>query len=83
MRVCLHPHAQERLLERGATEEEVVGTVVHGESFPAKFGRTGFRRDFSFGQQRQGKRYEKKQIEAYGVREGEDWLVTTVITRFF
>lgn len=42
MNIALHPHALERLAERGAIEEEVIATVLQGESFPAKFGRTGF-----------------------------------------
>ena len=46
MIVRLHAHAIERLFERGATEEEVRATVAGGESFPAKFGRAGFRRNF-------------------------------------
>jgi hypothetical protein len=45
--VRLHPHARDRALLRGATEEEVIETVRTGESFPAKFGRTGFRRNFA------------------------------------
>lgn len=45
MTVRFHPHAVERLAERGATEQEVIDTVQAGESFPAKFGRTGFRRN--------------------------------------
>ena len=44
MKVTLHPHAAERLAERGATEAEVLATVTGGEQFTAKFGRTGFRR---------------------------------------
>jgi hypothetical protein len=24
-----------------------------------------------------------KQVEAYGVRQGDDWLVTTVIVKYF
>ena len=44
----LNPHAARRLLERGATEAEVVATVENGERFPAKHGRTGFRRNFPF-----------------------------------
>ena len=51
MTIRLHPHAQERLGERGATIEEVVSTVRHGERFPAKYGRVGFRRNFSYGEQ--------------------------------
>jgi hypothetical protein len=46
--VRLHPHCLDRLIERGATEEEVINTVLDGESFPAKYGRTGFRRNFAF-----------------------------------
>ena len=47
-RVRIHSHARERMEERGATEEEVIETVRKGERFPAKFGRTGFRRNFPF-----------------------------------
>jgi hypothetical protein len=41
--IQFHPHAQERFSERGTNQEEVTFTVEHGESFPAKFGRVGFR----------------------------------------
>ncbi len=69
--------------ERGAKEEEVLESVEHGEQFPAKFGRTGFRRNFAFGAKWREKEYATKQIEAIAVREGDDWLVLTVITRYF
>ncbi len=81
--VRLHPHAKERLSERGASEQEVISTVESGETFPAKYGRTGFRRNFSFGGTWQGKYYETKQIEAYAVKEVNDWIVITIITRYF
>lgn len=42
MNVRLHPHARSRLIERGATEAEVIATVESGTTFPAQFGRTGF-----------------------------------------
>lgn len=48
MNVRLHPHAAARLIERGATEAEVVNAVETGEKFSAKFGRTGFRRNFAY-----------------------------------
>jgi len=82
MNVRLHPHAQDRLAERGATEAEVVATVAEGERFPAKFGRTGFRRNFPFDAEWQGKYYSTKQVEAYAVDE-DGWLVLTVIARYF
>ena len=83
MAVRLHPHAVQRLEERGAEANEVVETVEHGEQFPAKFGRTGFRRNFRLENDWRGKHYATKQIEAVAVREASDWLVLTAITRFF
>lgn len=83
MAVRLHPHARERMEERGTTEDEIRGTVEQGEQFPAKFGRTGFRRNLAFGGLWRGKQYSTKQVEVYAVREGSDWLVITVIARFF
>jgi hypothetical protein len=81
--VRFHPHAGERLLERGATEWEVRATVEGGEPFPAKFGRTGFRRNFPITGTWRGRSYTTKQVEAYAVQEDGDWLVITVIVKFF
>jgi hypothetical protein len=64
MTVRLHPHARERLAERGATEDEVAATVRNGERFDAKFGRRGFRHNFSFAGRWRGRAYSTKQIEA-------------------
>ncbi|MFQ5799707.1 MAG: hypothetical protein ACE5H0_13585 [Bacteroidota bacterium] len=83
MSVRLHRHASERLTERGATEEEVIATVERGERFPAKFNRVGFRRNFPYRATWRGEYYESKQVEAYAVQEGSDWLVVTVVTRYF
>lgn len=83
MKVEFHPHAKERTAERGATEAEVVATVREGERFPAKFGRTGFRRNFLFDGEWHGRRYGTKQVEAYAVKKGSDWLVITVVVRYF
>jgi len=83
MEVHIHPHAEARLAERGATRSEVVSTVLEGERFVAKFDRTGFRRSFAYNAQWRGKTYATKQIEAYAVEEGGAWLVITVIARYF
>lgn len=82
MRIRLHPHARTRLVERGATESEVIATVQAGERFPVKFGRTGFRRNFTYNGMWRGRRYSTKQVEAIAVPE-DGWLVITVIVRFF
>lgn len=83
MNVRLHPHARNRLAERGATEEEVALTVRTGERFAAKFGRSGFRHNFSFAGRWRGRAYSTKQVEAYAVPESEDWLVITVVVKYF
>ena len=79
----IHPHARDRMEARGASEAEVIAAVENGESFPAKYGRTGFRRNFRFGVPWRERYFETKQLEAYAVPEGEDWLVITIVTRYF
>ncbi len=69
--------------ERGATTAEVIATVESGEQFPAKFGRTGFRRNFVFDGTWLDREYGTKQVEAYAVKENEEWLVITVVTRYY
>ena len=81
--VGIHPHAALRAAERGATVVDIETTVLFGETFPAKFGRTGFRMNFAFAKQWNGKQYETKQVEAYCVRENGQWLVITVLVKYF
>ncbi|MEG4073383.1 hypothetical protein QUA30_11885 [Microcoleus sp. Pol14C2] len=83
MSVRLHPHAQARLIERGATEAEVIATVESGTTFPAQFGRTGFRRNFSFNAEWQGKIYAMKKVEVIAAKEDEDRMMSAVIVNFF
>jgi hypothetical protein len=83
MSVRIHPHAMARIAERGATTEEVRATVEGGEQFPAKFNRVGFRRNFPFASAWRQKVYATKQFEAYAVQEGSDWVVITVIVKYF
>lgn len=82
MSVRIHPHARDRMGERGATETEVVATVAGGERFPAKYGRTGFRRNFPFDSEWNGRRFAVKQVEAYAIDE-DGWLVITVVVKYF
>jgi hypothetical protein len=71
------------MVERGATEVEVSSAIQDGERFEAKYGRAGFRRNFVFEGERRGKFYGTKQVEAYAVLEGQEWLVISVIVRYF
>lgn len=83
MTVHIHPHARERMAERGATESEIIAAVERGERFPAKFGRTGFRRNFVYEQEWRDRFYRTKQLEVIAVAEDDDWLALTVIVRYF
>ena len=83
MNILIHPHAKERMEERGATEAEVRATIAEGEKFPAKFGRAGFRRNFTFERSRDGKFFRIKQVVVYGIQERKDFIVITVVVRYF
>ncbi len=81
--VAIHPHAKARALERGASEREVINVVEAGEVFPAKYGRTGFRKSIVYNDTWQGSHYYVKQIECFAVQENEDWLVISVLVKYF
>lgn len=84
MNIRFHGHALQRLIERGATQDEARATIVEGETFPAKFGRQGFRRNFPFDGTWRGRSYSTKQVEVYAVEEeGGGWLVISVIVKYF
>ncbi|MBT5875848.1 MAG: DUF4258 domain-containing protein [Candidatus Latescibacteria bacterium] len=83
MAIRIHPHARDRMKERGSLDTEVVAAVAQGEQFPVQFGRTGFRRNFPFPHEWRGQRYRMKQVEAYAIQEDMDWHVITVVTRYF
>lgn len=83
MSVIIHSHAIQRALERGAKKEQITDTVDNGEKFPAKFNRTGFRKNFHHNSIWNGKKYATKQIEEYCVNENGNWVVVTVIVKYF
>jgi hypothetical protein len=83
MTINFHPHALVRMAQRGATQIQVIETVEAGEHFEAKFGRVGFRRNFIFEKQWQNRYYKNIQVIVYAVMENTDWLVISVITRYF
>ena len=78
----IHPHAQERMKERGVTENEVATALEHGEQFPAKFGRTGFRYNFSFDSLWNNEYYKIKQVEVFAVKEEQESAVITVLSKY-
>ena len=81
--VIFHPHAEDRLIERGATREEVIATVETGAEIPALSGRNGFRKDFVYRGMWNGRYYYLKQVDVYAVKENNDWLVITILVKYF
>jgi len=83
MAIIIHPHALQRMEERGASQEEIQRTIENGHVLPAKFGRRTYGMTFPFGDYWREHFYEHKQIEVYGVTEGEDIIVETVVVKYF
>ncbi|MGA2976495.1 MAG: DUF4258 domain-containing protein [Spirochaetia bacterium] len=83
MNIVIHPHAKERMSERGIVYQEIVEAIESGEQFAAKYGRTGFRRNFHFGGIWRGRQYDMKQVEAYVVSEGDSYIVITALARYY
>jgi hypothetical protein len=83
MAIKIHPHAVERMKERGTSADEVQKTIETGEKFAARFDRTGFRRNFPFDGTWNKKKYTTKQVEVIAVNENEDWIAVTVLVKYF
>jgi len=81
--IIIHPHALQRMEERGASKEEVGLTIEMGLVSPARFGRQKYGMTFSFGNYWRGELYEYKHIEAYCVIDGDDIIVVTVVVKYF
>jgi len=52
-------------------------------AFRQKFGRQGFRHHFHFDGVWRGHRCRTKLIEAFAVEEEDDWLVISLIVKYF
>jgi hypothetical protein len=83
MKIAIHPHAAQRMRERGATAAQVRQTVSSGHPTPAKFGRIRFHHVFPFDRMWNGKRYARRQIDALAVKMRDGWLVVTIIVKYF
>ena len=83
MDIWIHPHAEERMAERGATAREIKEVVEEGRQFPAKFGRVGFRHNFSFNTTWRNKKYKTKQVEVIGSKEQDVFVIITILVKYF
>lgn len=75
-------HALDKMLDRGAGEEEVLLAIRSGSSEPARGRRVMFRKNFDFHRQWRGKHYAVKQV-APVVAEEIDRLVVVVYVYYF
>lgn len=70
--------------ERGCTLAEVQHTLKLGIRAPAKYNRVRFVHTFAYNRKWLGKSYHHKTVEAFATERGmNDWLVITVIVKYF
>jgi hypothetical protein len=78
MQIQIDPHTLERAEERGTNEGEIVDVIETGFAIPARYGRMGKCKVYDFQQERHGKKYEHKRVEAFYVLEGSIAVTVTV-----
>ena len=83
MEIVIHPHAEERMVERGASREDVIEAVNTGDTYPVKLGRVAFKKNFRYNREWRGEHYRVRQVEAIAVEEGDVLVVVTVIVKYF
>ena len=82
MEIQIDPHTLDRALDRGTDEMEIREVISNGSPIPAKHGRLGKAKVYSFQQERNGKYYEQKRVEViYAVEI--DVIVTVTVYVFY
>lgn len=81
--VLISFHAQIQAYERGANLLEVIETVETGQRSKAKDGKFRFKKTFAFNNNRNGKYYVTKQIEAIAGWDGRYWIEATVMVKYY
>ena len=76
-------HAAGQMIERGATEADVIAAVRSGERVAAKKDRVGCRKNFPFGRTWGGRTYAIKQVLAIVADDPNEIVVITVYTFYF
>jgi hypothetical protein len=81
--IRLSIHAQEQLLYRGVSEEEIIETIRNSKWKSAELGRLECKKDFSYRKEWNTMYYNKKQVRPIFVEEENEIVVITVYTYFF
>lgn len=81
--IVFSQHALGQLVDRGATQEEVIKAIQEGERVPAKAGRIAFRKNFPYEKKWKNKFYEIKQVMPIVADERNEFVVITVYVFYF
>ena len=82
MEIQIDPHTLERAEERGTKEHEIKEVIETGLTVPAKYGRIGKAKVYSFRSTRDNVYYEQKRVEVfYLVEEGK--IITATVYVFY
>ncbi|MBM3189278.1 MAG: DUF4258 domain-containing protein [Chloroflexi bacterium] len=76
-------HAREKMLDRGASEDEVRAAMRTGSAEPARKGRVFFRKNLAFNSHWRGKHYAVKQVAPVVAEEADRLVVITVFVYWF
>jgi hypothetical protein len=76
-------HARQQMVERGASQAEVLAAIRSGRREPAKRGRDGYRRSFPYNRTWSGRTYATKQVLAIVSELPDRLVVVTVYTFYF
>jgi len=76
-------HARDKMLDRGATESEVVEAIRSGSAEPTRKGRIMFRKNIEFHSEWRGKPYAVKQVAPVVAEETDRLVVVTVFVYYF
>jgi hypothetical protein len=81
--IVFSSHAREKMLDRGASKEEVEAAIRSGSREPARKGRSMFRKNFAYNELWRGKHYAIKQVAPIVAEENDRFVVVTVFVYYF
>ena len=82
-KIAFSDHANEQMVERGASAQEVIETINKGDRFSAKHRRIAYRRNFQYNSRWGENFYHIKQVMPITKEEAKEIIVVTVYTFYF
>jgi len=79
----ISPHAKQQMVERGATETEVITAIQNGEVEPVRKGRMLYRKNFQFQDMWRGRKYRIKQVAPVVATEENKLVAVTVYVFYY